>query len=424
MPELGMRYTDRLPSALSSKATFSLAKVTLRNNIDRRFVRIPNFTYSKQTLQYLGYTEQRAEELWEAWREHARAQVETFGQFPFLVLERAFRQAVKVPFIIVPSRDEVLRFYVNSSDTSDDWVAIMNKFGLTKELQRAILHPEFNDIRSYHTLWNWFRETFDLRLIALDDVRRASFWRGLPQRTKSYMPRPRLENHVAISPVPNCVHNPHHPNQLARLRPPFEPPLMSIFWKPIDIYRTCGDFLGNGRLVDALSPHQVADFCEPHTTNLALYQDRAVAEKMARYASVRTNGFSRAAILKVSIPLAFIARCRMVVLSRLSDAWKEVVYEHRNFRNLKEHPTLRYVHQAQLIVGDMSCNGSTSFYKMDGWEDVSDEHVLEVEVERMGRKEKVKPMQWVFRTDTHPMQAEGAFWHDLKNVIEVEVVML
>jgi len=387
-------------------------------------MRIPNFTYSKQTLQYLGYTEQRAEELWKAWREDARQQVERFGPFPSRIVGRAFRQAVKVPFITVPSRDEVCKFYVNSSDTSDDWVAIMNKFGLKKELQTAILHPEFKDIRSCHTLWNWFRETFDLRLIALDDVRRASCWRILPQRTKSYMPRPRLENHVAISPVPNVVHNPHRPNQLAMLRPLFEPPLISTLWKPIDIYRTREDVFGNGRLDDALSPHQVTDFCERHTTNLALYQDRAVAEKMARYASARTNGFSRAAILKVSIPLSFITQCQIVMLSRLSDAWKQVVFEHRNFRSLEEHPTLRYVNRAQLIIGNMSCNGSKSFYKIDGWEEVGDEHVLEVEVERRGRKEKVKPMQWVFRSDTHPMQAEGAFWHDLKNVIQAEVIML
>jgi hypothetical protein len=387
-------------------------------------VRIPNFTYSKQTLQYLGYTEQRAEELWEAWRKDARAQVETLGRLPSKILERDFRQAVKVPFITVPSRNKVIRFFVNSSDSSDDWVVIMNKFGLTKEFQTAILHPEFKDIRSCHTLWNWFRVTFDLRLLALDDVRRASSWRSLPQRTKSYMPGPRLENHVAISPIPNVVRNPHHPNQLAMLRHLFQPPLMSIFWKPIDNYRTCGDALRNGHLVNALSPHQLTDFCEPHTTNLALYQDRAVAEKMARYASMRTNGVSRAAILKVSIPLSFIARCRMVVLSRLSDAWKEVVFEHRTYRNLQEHPTLRFVNQAQLIIGDMSCNGSKSFYKMDEWEEVGDEHVLEVEVERRGRKEKVKPMQWVFRNDTLPMQGEGAFWHKLKNVIQVEVIML
>jgi hypothetical protein len=63
---------------------------------------------------------------------------------------------------------------------------------------------------------------------------------------------------------------------------------------------------------------------------------------------------------------------------------------------------------------------------MDGWEDVGDEHVLEVEVERRGRKQKVKPVQWVFRVepDAHPLQLERAFWNDLVSVIQVEVIML
>jgi hypothetical protein len=394
-----------------------LAKVTLLNNAKRRFSRIPTFTFSKQTVQYLGYTEEKAKKLWEVWRGEAQR----FGPLSETRLNRAFREALKVPFTAAPSPGESVQFFVNSSDSSDDWVVIMNKFGLTKEFQTAILHPEFKDIRSCHTFWTWFRETIGLRLVALDDLRDASFSRRLPQQTKSHMNNllPRLENHVAISPVPNLFHNRRYPSQL--ILPPLDPRFYT-FWKPIDMYRTRGD----GSLLGALSPHHISDFCEPSAPHLALYTDRDVAEKMARYTSVRTNGFSRAAILKVSIPVSFIGLCEMAVLSCRDDDWKELVSGHRKFHNLHSHPTVGHVSRRQLIIGNVSSNGSRSFYKMDGWEDVGNEHVLEVEVEREGRKKWVKPMQWVFRASpyAHPIRPERAFWNGLVNVIQVEVIML
>jgi hypothetical protein len=333
------------------------------------------------------------------------------GPLSGIPLNHAFREGLKVPFTTPLSLNKSRQFLVNSSDSSDDWVVIMNKFGLTKEFQTAILHPEFKDLRSCHTFWTWFRETVSLRFVALDDVRDASFSRRLYPHSRL----PRLENHVAISPVPNLFHNPRvYPNELD--------PRFYTFWKPIDMYRNRGD----GSLLGALSPCDISDFCKTSAPHLALYTDRAVAEKMARYASVRTNGFSRAAILKVSFPVTFIGLCQLVILSCLSDEWKEVVHGHRTFLNLQFHPTVGHVNRTNLVIGNMSSNGNRSFYKMNGWEDIGNEHVLEVEVEREGRKELVKPMQWIFRASpyAYPRTQERAFWDALIDVIRVEVILL
>jgi hypothetical protein len=158
---------------------------------------------------------------------------------------------------------------------------------------------------------------------------------------------------------------------------------------------------------------------------MVLYQDRAVAEKMARYETARTNGFLPSAVLRVAIPTSFISKCRTVILE--GDEWKEVVYTFGKFQSLEGHATLAHVNQAQLITGNMSCYGMKAFQKMDAWEEVGDDHILEMEVERMGRKEKVKPRQWVFRIaayDRHLSWEEEGFWAELQRVLQVKVELL
>ncbi|KAF7880072.1 uncharacterized protein EAF02_007709 [Botrytis sinoallii] len=139
---------------------------------------MPEFLESQETIEWLGWTPDKAAEIWDAWKitKSTEDQQGTIFEVEFIskVLGYIPRQVLE--------------------DSSSDWEEHMRVWGISEELIAAIMDVEFTDVRCTKSAQYWVTETMEIRYLSLERIKEESDQRTINNHT--------INPSVASSAVP------------------------------------------------------------------------------------------------------------------------------------------------------------------------------------------------------------------------------
>ncbi|RSL85463.1 hypothetical protein CEP51_003305 [Fusarium floridanum] len=129
------------------------------------FVSIPDQLISQATIEYVGFSKIKANEIWSTW-----------NNWPSTGPRRETDPddgGLQVTFL-----DFICGYISSSLDTysEDDaeWINCMNTYGLSMEVQDAILDPLFKYLRLSDSCAEWSRDTIEMRYAGLKAIQEES----------------------------------------------------------------------------------------------------------------------------------------------------------------------------------------------------------------------------------------------------------
>ncbi|KAM0350646.1 hypothetical protein ACHAPU_003133 [Fusarium lateritium] len=122
------------------------------------FVALPDQRISKATIKHIGFSQEKADEIWYQWENWP------VMEFPSK-LEWAF-------FDYVVEYIDCARDVYEEEDSA--WRAAMDSWGISLELQDAILDPFFKDLREGDTCAGWVKDSMRMRFRGLEVIRKTS----------------------------------------------------------------------------------------------------------------------------------------------------------------------------------------------------------------------------------------------------------
>lgn len=134
---------------------------------------IPEDLISRETLLYVGLSENKATELWHRWINWP-----AFGPRREIDVDDG---GLQVTFI-----DYILGTLENQVDTAEDddaaWNACLSTCGIDVTVQVAIMDPVFKDLRLSNSCLYWARDTIEMRYAGLEEIQRTSRERDTQMR--------------------------------------------------------------------------------------------------------------------------------------------------------------------------------------------------------------------------------------------------
>ncbi|KAL2692121.1 hypothetical protein Neosp_002527 [[Neocosmospora] mangrovei] len=129
------------------------------------FVSIPDQLISQATIEYVGFSKTKANEIWSSWNNwpSTRPRRETDPEDTAL-------QVTFLDFIC----GHILFSFDTDSEDDDEWINCMNTYGLSKELQDAVLDPLFKYLRLSDSCAAWSKDTIEMRYAGLKAIQEES----------------------------------------------------------------------------------------------------------------------------------------------------------------------------------------------------------------------------------------------------------
>lgn len=129
------------------------------------FVTIPVNLTSRETLLYVGYSEERSWQLWEAW-----ISLPTAGSDYTVDPDPDGFYDTFLNFIVA----HVNNFEHAHGEDVELWRRAFDSYGLAQDLQDSILDPAFKEIRDTGGSRFWAVDTFEMRYAGLKKIQRTS----------------------------------------------------------------------------------------------------------------------------------------------------------------------------------------------------------------------------------------------------------
>lgn len=144
---------------------------------DDMFVSIPDQLISQATIEYVGFSKTKANEIWSVW-----------NNWPSTGPRRETDpddSGLQVTFL-----DFICGYISSSLDTysedDDEWINCMNTYGLSMELQDSILDPLFKYLRLSDSCAEWSRDTIQMRYAGLKAIQEESSNREIALHNAGY----------------------------------------------------------------------------------------------------------------------------------------------------------------------------------------------------------------------------------------------
>lgn len=115
---------------------------------------------SRATLVYVGLTEEKAAELWNQWINWPK-----YGPSRYWLDSD---DGLQVTFHDICSQSLNGQQHTCCGEDDSKWVDCMNAWGISKEMQEAIMDPAFECIRDTNSCIYWVENTIDMRYRGLE----------------------------------------------------------------------------------------------------------------------------------------------------------------------------------------------------------------------------------------------------------------
>ncbi|KAK1957433.1 hypothetical protein LY78DRAFT_686220 [Colletotrichum sublineola] len=310
-------------------------------------VDVPDDLNSKEILLFAGFGKDVADRIWRHWCDQE-------DQQDFVI--QAGRHYIKAKAM-----------ELNAIDDDDDWNAALNNMGISEDMQRRIMNPEFNDIRRTRSAEEWaldnLEETFD-------------FLAGLSRRIEKLHKANSIDRVKSPdenkNPTPAIRPGRHHRSGASSSSGtgslPSPATVLPTPPEAIDGRTMMYKGGSEARLQDSISEAQglrigklystaPTDFHPASNTLLYLTKHHNVALKYARYQAERLPPIN-AAVLQVAIPNNLLSDAREIY----GENWRDLVWNSRNKRlhadgiELPDH--LRQFVHSDVLVSNL-CTDTT-----------------------------------------------------------------
>ncbi|KAA6411122.1 MAG: hypothetical protein FRX48_05434 [Lasallia pustulata] len=281
---------------------------------------IPEVLFSVQTYEYCGFTSAVAGRLWDLYQKNK----DEFPEFDnsdhrnyFLSFTSAFIDEVSEP----------------SAFQDQDWNGALQTMGFDSRTQDAIMLEEFTDLRCTENANYWAKDTVDIRLGGLEEVKRVSWERS--QHANRRMQR------------------------------------AEFLWKGLAQHRTAGLFTPGNIVQDfrAIVSNPPSDFSLSGSYYWAV--DKEIAMRYIKWASKKMV-IGECVLLRLEVVNNLIEPLQAPVLQYPSNLWKQHIYSCRRQHVPKE---LRYLLSKTLLIGHIG-TGTTAIANLRDWRDIDVRHTL------------------------------------------------
>lgn len=361
------------------------------------FSTIPQRLISKATLEYVGFSADKATAIWNSWSDFGQA-TDDYGDGEIMSL---------LDFITGPfdSRGD------NGDDGNDEqWRRTMDSFGLSADFQDKVMHPVFRELRLTQSCAYWCKDTIEMRYEALWCIQQSSLDRerllqadqnhghnlsGSSQQHQALGPTPfigpsmgPLANSSGIQQQPGH----HHQESAASASASIFDGLGTItdiaasgieghilLFKGIDEARADGFLDAQGSIQDMTKTLSSApsDF---GSERYYFTPELKTAQYYAGYAKIRGTDETNVIIICIAIPNQVLQDLTGDALQYLywpSEEWKEYVRYNRARRNMPF--ALRRFRRATLLIGSTAKKSNFAWRQLTGPRGVTEDFVLMID---------------------------------------------
>ncbi|KAM6486005.1 hypothetical protein HDV62DRAFT_352984 [Trichoderma sp. SZMC 28011] len=336
---------------------------------------LPNQLVSLATIKYLGYDDETASQIWNKWIAQAPEADPVPEIIPIDQFELTF-----MDYIVGYSYGHGHRYdpELNANDDDDaKWYACLDRCGINKDTQEAIMDPVFRRTRLTEACVFWIRNTIELRYEALkSSIQEASRdslegsashdtsreGAGAHSDSETIRMTPWVSQDTAMSEAALCTTN--APGSLT-------------LYKGMDRSRLTRLFDRNGNLDDtrALSSRSPTDF-DGRASAYCFAVDRDIAIEYAAFTKRRSDR-TPVVIVHATFKKSTIESLSKNEIQRLywpSSEWKRLVFFSRKMKRLP--PDLKKFNQVSLIIGNASARPSLAYVKMGCHTEITQNMVL------------------------------------------------
>ncbi|KAL7960377.1 hypothetical protein V8C34DRAFT_312709 [Trichoderma compactum] len=338
---------------------------------------IPNQLVSLATIKYLGYDHDTSSQIWNKWTAQAPGDDPVPECIPLGPFELTF-----VDYVVGYSYGHRYDSDLNAHDDDDaKWYACMDRCGINKDTQDAIMDSVFKRTRLTESCIFWIRNTIELRYEALKStIQEASREMeqaspegstsqgtsrgGIGARSDSETIRmtPWVSQDTAMSEAALCATN--APGSLTLYRGMERSRLTRLF-----------DSNGNLDNIQALSSRPPTDFAG-RVSPYCFVVDRDVAIEYAAF-NKRRSDRSSVVIVHATFENSTIERLSEDKIQRIywpSEEWKRLVIFSRTAKRLPSD--LGKFKHASLIIGTVSARPSLAYVNMKCYTEITENMVL------------------------------------------------
>ena len=137
---------------------------------DHAFTSVPDRLISQATLEYIGFSEDKARSLWAQWEDWPAEEAVWEAD--------AGKDGLRMPFeVFFTGIFDAGTDTASSNDDNDkdqQWKKVMGTFGLSEKTQKAIMDPLLEDLRHAGSCACWAKDTVRRRYAGLKAIQRAS----------------------------------------------------------------------------------------------------------------------------------------------------------------------------------------------------------------------------------------------------------
>ncbi|EGX44103.1 hypothetical protein AOL_s00210g84 [Orbilia oligospora ATCC 24927] len=400
----------------------------------KEFIEIPVFLQSQETIEFIGFTSEKAQNIWNLW-EGVPDNEKSSRTFLEFILE----------FISDPGGS------LQAINSDDDWNAYMDNIGISSRLKTAILLPEYEIIRYTSSCEFWLLDSVECTYRALESLterfeisaeyfRSTSFEGSEKKRTRRArslskgpsLPSPTsrkqqnanspargdverqdsdISGNKAVNRLTTYYGDPdslsgqseaaeEEASMLVSTRKKFKLYRATNLSKAKAFYDEKTGLVREGRfgsIPGDLSGHSLLTYWTPQ---------RKVADIYAGYLKHRTP-ISEVIVTEVEITEELVASLQPVYLWGQTDKginphFQEFTWSCRKGYQKNEMPSyLKYLTKCHLIIAHILTNKNVKYEKMDSWKDIKVSDLLHTKIDG----EEKLGIQWAFRSS----DAKSAF---------------
>ncbi|KAF5970493.1 hypothetical protein FBULB1_9690 [Fusarium bulbicola] len=314
------------------------------------FATIPEMLISKATIEYVGFSSDKATEIWSGW-------VNWSPGFIIRETDPSGLTTLEVSFLDWmerhtgnPCSDDIWE------DDNSAWFRYMEQCGIATELQQSIMDPRFKDMRLTGTCIGWLRNTMEIRYQGLEEVQRASAEREKALGLQGTSTRPQRPSGLAS-------------REIDTLGRPSSITGYTVLYKAVDQARVKGLFDHQGSINGIGSLLSPTDFSRTKSM-YCFTPDYSLARKQAAW--IKRRG-PPAVIVQIAVQDSAITsmdpddiQCAFWPNSN----WRELVWHSRTKRRFPNE--LKKYNDAILIIGTIA-NRPTAYYEQRSPTDLTTE---------------------------------------------------
>ncbi|KAF3289938.1 hypothetical protein TWF970_003681 [Orbilia oligospora] len=328
----------------------------------KEFIEIPVFLQSQETIEFIGFTSEKAQNIWNLW-EGVPDNEKSSRTFLEFILE----------FISDPGGS------LQAINSDDDWNAYMDNIGISSRLKTAILLPEYEIIRYTSSCEFWLLDSVECTYRALESLTERFEISAEYFRSTSFEGSEKKRTRRARS----LSKGPSLPSPTSRKQQNANSPARG------DVERQDSDISGN-KAVNRLTTY----YGDPDSLS---GQSEAAEEE----ASIEVI------VTEVEITEELVASLQPVYLWGQTDKginphFQEFTWSCRKGYQKNEMPSyLKYLTKCHLIIAHILTNKNVKYEKMDSWKDIKVSDLLHTKIDG----EEKLGIQWAFRSS----DAKSAF---------------